>query len=664
MDLKKSSEILMAALTLILIIGPIAVQASLVIRGPVGEVQDSTTYSVGQNQSSGDFSGFYYDIDDNIGTEILTMNIVGDRLEDSSIQYRTESEEKNFEFNEWGQYKVIGFMGEEYFAGYSPIGYLAEISDDPSLLDDGILLDILRDDSDEEIISTSNPLVLDQGYELRVKDVDVDGNRAYLELYKNGNFLDEKVITPSLENAAIAEKTYYFSRSFGDHAESGNEIAIIAVHFKNAFRSSREDAASIDGVFQLSDQPLRIQTNDRYINMTVTDVDQDGIGLENSDRQITLNRNKDIPLMADIYIRTSDQEADDQDPLRFYIYRKITKPGTYEVRGEVAEAIDGQTFNWNARNFPGFFYDLDDDLGQEEIVINTSYSNGSNIVDPGELVYRSSAQEKTFERDLWGNYYSMGFLGENYFAGYVEDYENPARKSLLWYSSEEKNPMVSEKLFKILMDSDDELTLLANSSVLGLKEGYDLTIKKVDIGGRKINVGLSKDGESLDEKVITLDEDNGTYLFENRFGSRESSKIISIAVHFKNAYHGTEADIATIDGIWQISDHPLNVSWGIDFGKLTLDRLDAREGEMALEMSNEDEIRLRDGKKINIMNDFYIETADQDDVNQSEPLRFCILREMNLVNQSERTEYQDAEVIIVSVAEENGGPSEGQLPLT
>lgn len=419
MNLRKQLGIATAAMTLILLIAASNALASLEIRGPVEEVEDSKYYAVGQDQLSGDFSGFYYDIDDNIGTEILTMNIAGDSLEEGSVQYRTEAEEKDFEFKEWGRYNVIGFMGEEYFAGYGPDGYLSEISNDVNLLDDGILLKVLRDDSEERVISTSNPLELEDGYELRVKNVDIEGNKAYIELYKDGSFLDEKVITPSIESASMVEKTYYFSRSFARSVESGNEIAIIAVHFKNAYRSSDGDAASVDGIFQLSDQPRRVETNERYVNMTVTNVDRDEIEMENSDRRITLGSDRDIPLMMDIHIKTADRKDDDTNPLRFYIYKKITAPGSYEVRGKVAEAVDGKTLVWDSRNFPGFYYDLDEDLGREEISITTSFSDDSNQIYSGELVYRSSAQDKTFKKDMWGRYYSIGFLGENYFAGYI-----------------------------------------------------------------------------------------------------------------------------------------------------------------------------------------------------------------------------------------------------
>jgi hypothetical protein len=53
----------------------------------------------------------------------------------------------------------------------------------------------------------------------------------------------------------------------------------------------------------------------------------------------------------------------------------------------VAEAFDGESINWNARDFPGLFYDLHEDLGREEIFITASFSDDSNRAEPGALVY-------------------------------------------------------------------------------------------------------------------------------------------------------------------------------------------------------------------------------------------------------------------------------------
>lgn len=156
--------------------------------------------------------------------------------------------------------------------------------------------------------------------------------------------------------------------------------------------------------------------------------------------------------------------------------------------------------------------------------------------------------------------------------------------------------------------------------------------------------------------MVVLDEDVGTYVFKKALGSGESNEIVSIAIHFKNVFHGTEADMATVDGIWQISDRPFTVREGMDFGKMTVDRMDTRDGEMAIEMSNEDNIKLGIGKKIPLMEDFYIRTADQDVLEQGEPLRFYVFREMNTGGESEEHDLQDGENVTIPIVEESSKP--------
>ena len=59
--------------------------------------------------------------------------------------------------------------------------------------------------------------------------------------------------------------------------------------------------------------------------------------MDNKDNTVTLSKNKDITLMGNVKITTSDQSVvDDANPLRYYISKEVTEPGTYEVRGAVA----------------------------------------------------------------------------------------------------------------------------------------------------------------------------------------------------------------------------------------------------------------------------------------------------------------------------------------
>lgn len=78
------------------------------------------------------FSGFYNDIDKNLGAEKLTFRMVNanpasatlsdqaDANNNRGITYTTQAQPENFKFKPWGRYEVIGFLGDKYFAAYDP----------------------------------------------------------------------------------------------------------------------------------------------------------------------------------------------------------------------------------------------------------------------------------------------------------------------------------------------------------------------------------------------------------------------------------------------------------------------------------------------------------------------------------------------------------------
>ncbi len=82
---------------------------------------------------------------------------------------------------------------------------------------------------------------------------------------------------------------------------------------------------------------------------------------------------------------------------------------------------------------------------------------------------------------------------------------------------------------KALTDNRLSSIITANFP-LKLEEGYVLAIKAVDSKGDRACFELYKDG------------------------------IVVIAAHFKNAFSAADQDLATIDGIWQISDTPTKIA--------------------------------------------------------------------------------------------------------
>ena len=290
------------------------------------------------------FPGFYYDIDSDIGTETLTFmlsNIDQDRASavlsdlpdihgNRGAVYTTEAPPVGFSFEPWGQYEEIGFLGGEYFAAYDDepwnmtkanqsVPFLYDKSANRNLMTNEQISELLIDDDTEQTLSSSNPLELEEGYNLTIKIIDADGRKVNVQLSKNGHVVDSKVISPSIKNASIEEQTYYYKKDLGD---TGN-IVIIAVHFKNVFRSADSDIATVDGIFQISDTPTSIKTGQQYDKMSIRSVDPTAmtVMMDNKDNPITLSKNKDITLMDNIHIQTADQDDTSSDnPLRYYIY--------------------------------------------------------------------------------------------------------------------------------------------------------------------------------------------------------------------------------------------------------------------------------------------------------------------------------------------------------
>ena len=93
---------------------------------------------------------------------------------------------------------------------------------------------------------------LAEGYELAIKAID-DNNETHIELTKNGQVMDDKVVQPDITNSTIADQTYCYKTS------DSTDIIQIAVHFKNAFRGADTNIATVDGEFQISDAPTPME---------------------------------------------------------------------------------------------------------------------------------------------------------------------------------------------------------------------------------------------------------------------------------------------------------------------------------------------------------------------------------------------------------------------
>ena len=145
--MKKLAAITFTSMMLLLATAMVVGAADTVeIRGHVATDSDTWT--------ADDFAGFYYDIDDNIKTEELTTTVTDRKLlEPDGVVYNTKAMADGFDFDAWGEFLVIGFLADKYFAGYVDAegtdDVLFEESDDENVLADEQLLKILVDNDDE-----------------------------------------------------------------------------------------------------------------------------------------------------------------------------------------------------------------------------------------------------------------------------------------------------------------------------------------------------------------------------------------------------------------------------------------------------------------------------------------------------------------------------------
>jgi S-layer protein (TIGR01567 family) len=318
------------------------------------------------------------------------------------------------------------------------------------------------------------------------------------------------------------------------------------------------------------------------------------------------------------------------------VFGQTTTNKTCEVRGQVATS----DFTWNPQNFAGFYYDIKNDLGTE--TLSTTLTDKKLSGDsPYGVRYVTSSQPTEFKFENWGSYNMIGFLGEKYFAGYIES--DDASKNIFFKESTDENSLSCEQLETILLDSEDEIIVTYNNP-LKLAEDYELSIKYIDNNSTYLE--LKKNGDVVDSEIISpfksaATEAEKTYFYRSDVGKQRN--LVVLGVHFKNALIIENQTVATVDGIWQLSDTPIEVQantehpsqshrflessntrppvagaiaakeieTGTQYDKMTITLVDANAGTIIME-NTDNAITLIKNKETALIGGISIRTADND----------------------------------------------------
>ena len=246
------------------------------------------------------FEGFYYNIDEGIGTEELKVEqLDGSDIPSDKLVYQSSPQAVKFEHSNWGNFTVVGFMADKYFAGY-PDGAVNGAVDRVSLLSNNILSKVLTDSDDKESMSSGSALALENGYSLSIKEVDVNGNSVWVQLEKDGKVVDDGFVS--------AGQDYVYKTDVG----KATDIPLIIVHFGTVFSGTETSAVFVQGIFQISDDYTEINDGDTFGKMEVSSVSESGITMKNSD-DIGLDKGETTEIMNNVSFKTADDST-----LRFY----------------------------------------------------------------------------------------------------------------------------------------------------------------------------------------------------------------------------------------------------------------------------------------------------------------------------------------------------------
>jgi S-layer protein (TIGR01567 family) len=275
-----------------------------------------TPYNFGMNIGKTSI-GFFYDLDEGIGSETLTLSDkVSGSIPDTKLVYTTNPQEVKFIYTGFGKYNVIGFMADKYFAGYTSntgISSLGKIITKPSTdfsgissLANGALHKVLVDDDTKHTISVGGTIALKDGYVIKATDIDLNARVMLLSLLKDGAEVD---MTP-----LGAGETYIYTKTVG-----GTEaLPLIMVRFENVFSGQELQVAFLKGIFQISDTPTIVKVADQFGKMEVRSVSANSITMSN-DGSIDIGKNKNDVLMGNLRLKTADN-----DKLRFYFAVDVT----------------------------------------------------------------------------------------------------------------------------------------------------------------------------------------------------------------------------------------------------------------------------------------------------------------------------------------------------
>ncbi len=596
------SMLLMLSITLTTFIASAQVAADKVeIRGDISQFISGTNFSKSAWNATS-FAGFWYDIDKDKTTESMTIFKFKDSrtIDKNDLVYTTTRASKDYKvFSErnltvehgldknlnkpssparGGDYALVGWMAEKFVGINGKNNKLSKLV-------------MEQDTTDKKSLTVGETWDMGDGYTLTAQSIDAKATprQAWLVLSKDGTKLDDKVI-------AQGEVYTYSMKSLSGETD----VPIFVTFVDSVFAGATSDMVQLKFTWLISQSVTEVKSGDKF---GVFKVDSETpLSLE-SDSSISLSRDSSVDLAGNMKFKVADSNDND---VRFYPYVLITSQGNYEVRGTVSRSPGDTNFStrdWDASNFAGFWYDIDDNLSTETLHINKF--KDSRTIDKDDLIYtttRAPRRYKVFEdRNLTIEHGLDAKLGKP---------SSPARGGFFALTGWMAEKYVAlngknNKLSRLVLEQDitDKKSLTVGET-WDLGEGYTLTAQSIDAKAtpRQAWLVLSKDGAKLDDKVIAQGE---VYTYSMKSLSGETD--VPIFVTFVDSvFAGQTSDMVQLKFTWLISSNVIEVKSGDKFGVFKVD------SETPLSLQSDGSISLSRDSTVDLAGNMKFKVSDSD----------------------------------------------------
>ena len=536
---------------------------------PVSPPESRFVWEPGENLTftwtNENFDGFYYDAKSNAGKESLTIkldNLTDRWIKQDNIVYSTTVEQVTSRYSQFGEYAVIGFLGQKYLAGF-PMGKSNITSKGGVSLKP--LYKILIDENANYSLTRGSALTLSEYYVLKVKDANAAG--VALSLWKEGIEVDTKIIETG--------KNYVYEI---------RDRPVLAVHIDSILKENETVSVAITGIFQASEQYTSTNERDIFGAMKITNVSDTGITMSNI-LPVNLKQGSIIEIIGNIKLKVADS-----DTPRVHLYSDCNE--NIEHRGA---AGSNELSSWDGMNYAGFWYDVDSGNFSESLEVTNI--TGRTIPQGGltytshrfRLLYPVTRIKGKKPPGTDGSYLAFRLWGNNY-------------------------AVRSNGLSKILVGQGDciydKKTLLVvgpnefNGDIWELGEGYTLTATSVNFSENpsKAQLSLRRNGVVLDDIWLPRENVYGYALP----GENGTPKLIT---YLDAVFSGATFDMIQLRYTWFVSDNVTQIKEGDRLGIFNVKTVEPDR----IVLTNREPIELKPGSSINLFGNlsFYVENSDE-----------------------------------------------------